>query len=168
MYNISIITAFDKNRVIGYKNSLPWSIPEDLQYFKSITMGYTIVMGRKTFESIGKALPERKNCVLSKNYHNFPKGIISFKDYRDVLEMSKKERVFIIGGAEIYKLFLPYSSELYITHIEDSFKGDVYFPKVDNKEWKMEWTKEKKDKKFLNFNYYFCFYKRCNQLHLFD
>lgn len=115
---INIIVAMSLNSVIGIDNSLPWHIPEDLKYFKQTTMNHTVVMGRKTFESIGKLLPNRKNIILTRNKEYNVPGAYTVDNVRDCLSMlPDTEEVFIIGGEEIYKEFLPYVDKLYITHI---------------------------------------------------
>ena len=131
---LSLITAFDQNQLIGDGNALPWNIPEDLAYFKKITTGKTVVMGRKTYESIGRPLPNRRNIVLSNHMQSLP-NIEVIKDYQQVLELAASESVFIIGGSEIYKLFLPFVTSLYITHIDSEFQGDTYFPSINLDNW---------------------------------
>ena len=131
---LSIITAFDNNQLIGNGNQLPWNIPEDLAYFKKVTMGKTIVMGRKTFESIGRPLPKRRNIILSKHMQLQPK-IEIISEYQQVLNIALSEPTYIIGGAEIYKLFLPFTTSLYITHIDKAFHGDTFFPTINWRNW---------------------------------
>ncbi|ERJ13574.1 dihydrofolate reductase [Haloplasma contractile] len=133
---LSIIVAFDQNRLIGKDNKMPWHFKEDLRYFKEVTIGHKVVMGRKTFESIvsyiGGPLPERDNIVLSRNL--FPNDEVeSFKSIDDFLNVYKDhdEEVFIIGGKTIYEQLLPFAKRLYITHIEQEYEGDTYFPNVN-------------------------------------
>ncbi|MAG78065.1 dihydrofolate reductase [archaeon] len=133
---IEIIAAIAKNNVIGYKNKIPWDIPEDKEHFKKITLGKVVIMGRKTFDSIG-ILKGRKNIILTRKQP----VIIKHKDF------------FVIGGAEIYKLFLPFANKLYITQIDEEYKGDTFFPKI-TKEWKI--TSKKKGKG----NYHFLTYEK--------
>ncbi|MGL5245703.1 MAG: dihydrofolate reductase [Sarcina sp.] len=135
----SIIVALDKNNLIGKENSLIWHIPADLKRFKELTSGHKIIMGRKTFESLPKILPNREHLILTKNKHlviNNPQ----VKIYTDAIELIKKysncdEEIFVIGGGEIYSLLLPYTKKLYVTEILDEFTGDTYFPKIDTNEW---------------------------------
>ena len=155
---LSIIVAIDMNNVIGNKNKLPWHIPEDLKYFKKITEGKTVVMGRKTYESIGKPLPNRENVILTrdKDYEvDGCKVILS----KDELEHEGKD-VFIIGGSEIFKLFLGDIEKLYITHIQDVFSGDCYFPTISSDDWqeiyKIEGIKNEKNP----YNYHFSIYNK--------
>ncbi len=134
--SLSLIVAMDKNRLIGNKNTLPWHFKEDLRYFKKMTTGHTVVMGRKTFESIldvlGGPLPNRENIVLSRSME----AVDGAKVIRDAThyfkEASRKdEEVFVIGGANVYALALPYVKTLYITHIDEEYEGDTYFPDID-------------------------------------
>lgn len=135
---ISLIVAMDQNRLIGKDNTLPWHLPADLQYFKKVTMGKPIVMGRKTFDSIGRVLPGRENVIVTRNrsYTNDNCTVLySVDEVKQFAEASEQE-VFIIGGAEIFKEILPVADRLYITEIQESFEGDTYFPTIDEKRWK--------------------------------
>lgn len=130
---ISIIAAVGKNLELGYNNKLIWDIKEDLKYFKETTMGKTVVMGENTFRSIGRILPGRRNIILSLDKIDISGGEV-FNDYKKVLSLS--DDVFIIGGASIYKLFLPYADKLYLTLINDSAVCDCYFPSFDESLYK--------------------------------
>jgi dihydrofolate reductase len=128
---LSIIVAMGKNRVIGKDNQMPWHLPEDLAYFKKVTMGSTVIMGKKTYYSIGKALPGRRNIVLSRDLK------LSLKDAEiahDIKEAATHE-AFIIGGASIFEQTLDMVDRLYITHIDSDFEGDRKFPRIDWDEW---------------------------------
>ena len=137
---LSIISAVAKNNVIGKDNKLIWHIPEDLKHFKNITTGHTVIMGRKTFESLGGILPNRKHIILCNDMElniedenvEVLSDISMLKNY-----IESEEENFVIGGATIYKLLMPYSSKLYITHINQEFEGDVTFPEINLKEWKV-------------------------------
>lgn len=134
---ISFIVAMDQNRVIGKNNKLPWHLPADLQYFKKVTMGKPIIMGRKTFESIGRVLPGRENVIVTRNqtYTNSDCTILhSMKEVKQFADESNQE-VFVIGGAEIFNELMPIADRLYITKIQESFEGDTFFQKVDENEW---------------------------------
>ena len=131
--SISIITAFDQNQLIGNNNELPWSIPEDLQYFKSKTVGKTVVMGRKTFESIGKPLPNRHNIVISSTLPPTT-GIELFES---PTMLSEHQDIIVIGGHSIYQHFLPIASTLLITEIDAEFTGNVFFPAIDYSQWNL-------------------------------
>ncbi len=128
---ISIIVAVGKNREIGRKNQLLFDIPEDMQRFRDVTRGRTVVMGEKTFQSIGKPLPDRKNIVVTLNKNYKAKGCETRYSLEKVLKEAKKmdEEIFVIGGGQIYKLSLPYADKLYITEVEASVSdADTYFP----------------------------------------
>lgn len=142
---LSIIVAIAKNYVIGKDNKLIWHIPEDLKRFKQLTTGHTIIMGRKTFESLGRVLPNRKHVILcndatldieDENVEVLP-DISLLEDYIN----SEKEH-FVIGGATIYRLLMPYANKMYITKIDQEFEGDVYFPEIKEEEWKVESTEQ--------------------------
>ena len=128
---ISMIVAVDKNLCIGKNNTLPFDIKEDMKWFKEKTVGKTIVMGRKTYESIGKPLPNRTNIVLSRDTKLKIDSVEVVNDYQDIIKRALlyREQIVIIGGSEIYKLFLPYSHKLYVTFIDTEVEdGDTFFP----------------------------------------
>ena len=130
-----------KNNVIGKDNDLPWNIPEDLKHFRKITEGGTVLMGRKTFESImdrnNKPLPNRTNVVLIRNKdYKVPGGVLLFHDVDQALQNLDCEELFVMGGGSIYKLFMDRVDKIYMTHIEKEINGDVYFPKIDFTKWK--------------------------------
>ncbi len=129
---LSIIVAMDDNQLIGNHGKLPWHLPEDLRYFKKMTLGKTVIMGRKTYESIGKPLPNRRNIIISHNAQFEAKGCEVKSDIGSALECVKNNfEVFIMGGALIYQQMLPLAEWLYITHVEGKYQGDAYFPKFD-------------------------------------
>ncbi|MDM5284956.1 dihydrofolate reductase [Peribacillus frigoritolerans] len=134
---ISLIVAMDQNRVIGKNNKLPWHLPADLQYFKKVTMGHPIVMGRKTFESIGRVLPGRENVIVTRNQEFKAEGCVVLHDIAQIKMFADnhEEEVFVIGGAEIFKEILPFTDRLYITEIHEIFEGDTFFPEIDENEW---------------------------------
>ncbi|WP_027417952.1 dihydrofolate reductase [Aneurinibacillus terranovensis] len=134
---VSIVVAMDKNRVIGKDNKLPWHLPADLAYFKSITMGHVIVMGRKTHDSIGRPLPGRKNVVLTRDKTYAAPGCMIMHSVQDVLVKFGDEVIDVIGGAEIIAQFLPYTDKLYMTRIEETFDGDVFFPQINRDDWEL-------------------------------
>lgn len=141
---INIIAAVGKKLELGKDNKLIWPLKEDLKYFKEMTTNKTVVMGEKTFYSIGKALPNRKNIVLSFDKKDIP-GVIVLNDYKKVFDL--EEEVFIIGGASIYKLFLPLADTLYLTEIDkEEKKADCYFPGFDKDKYKKEIIKTGEDK----------------------
>lgn len=134
---LTIIVAIAENNVIGKDNKLLWHIPEDLKRFKRITTGHTIIMGRKTFESIGKVLPNRKNVVLSNRYIEPEQNLYIVKNVEELQKyINSPEECFVIGGETIYNLLLPYTGKMYITKIYNKFEGDTYFPNIEEQEWK--------------------------------
>lgn len=130
MNYFTAIVAMDENRLIGCGNRIPWHIPDDLKFFKSVTMGNVVVMGRKTFESIGKPLPGRDNVVLSRSDFSHP-GIVVIKTLGSVWELFPGRKIFICGGAQVYRLALPFCLELIVTHVKGIYDGDVYFPEYE-------------------------------------
>lgn len=161
--SIKLICAISKNNVIGNENKLPWNIPEDLKRFKELTSNNWIVMGRKTFDSIGRPLPNRKNIVLSKNKNLRIDSVEVFNSPKEVIESYKnnsdQKDLFIIGGTYVYELFLEYSEYLFITHVDKEYSGDAFFPKIDWNEWKLisEESRYDDDEKV---NFYFRDYKK--------
>ena len=132
--NISIIVAMSKNRVIGRDNDMPWHLSNDLKNFKRITMGKTVVMGRLTYQSIGRPLPNRKNIVLSRNLVDT--NVLIFNNLQKVLNFSKDEdEVFIIGGEDIYCQTINKANKIYLTTIDKEIIGDKYFPDIDLSSW---------------------------------
>jgi len=135
---ISIIVAMDKNNLIGKGNKIPWYIPSELKNFRSITMGKPIIMGRKTFESIGKVLDGRDNIVLTMNKNYSKDGILIYHDIDKIFkDFSGHEEIFIVGGSKIYQLAFPFVKKLYITCVQGSFAGDTWFPKFCLDNWKL-------------------------------
>lgn len=133
---ISIIAAVGQNRAIGKDNKLLWHISADLKKFKSLTTGHAIIMGRKTFESIGKPLPNRTNIIVSRNENYKIDGCITLNSLDNALKQAKDEsEVFIIGGGELYKQALPLAHKMYLTMVFDDFDADTFFPEFDEDEW---------------------------------
>lgn len=138
---ISIIAAVARNGVIGSGNQMPWHIGEDLKRFKAITSGHPVVMGRKTFESLGRPLPNRRNVVISRNpAYDAPGAEVVFSLGEALAMFSPEEEVFIIGGGEIYRQALPLSDRIYLTHVEAEVEGDTRFPEFDPGEWKVTFS----------------------------
>lgn len=135
---ISLIAACDDENAIAKDDIIPWSIPEDLKWFRAKTMGHTVVMGRKTFESIGKPLIGRVNIVLSTNHSYKAEGCSCLHSLEDVLAIhTEHDEMFIIGGEQIYRLFLPVAGKIYLTRIEHRFGGNKFFPILSNDEWEV-------------------------------
>ncbi|HRR50994.1 MAG TPA: dihydrofolate reductase [Candidatus Cloacimonas sp.] len=136
------MVGFDLNRVIGKNGKLPWDIPEYLARFKKITTGYPVIMGKTTWKSIGKALPGRQNIVISKDVSLQLEGAIVVHSIEEALKLVDGQEAFVIGGAQIYKQFLPLADKLFITMVHSKFDGDTFFPPYNEDEWLL---KEKKD-----------------------
>ncbi len=135
---ISAIVAMAENGVIGKNNQIPWHLPVDLKHFKTLTTGHTIVMGRKTHESIGKPLPQRTNIVLTRQKDFQAPGCIVLPTIIATLEWAnanQNQEIFIIGGAEIYQQWLPFIRKMYLTIVNAQIMGDTYFPTFDRRLW---------------------------------
>ena len=160
---ISLIVVHDLNRVIGKDNKMPWHIPTELAYFKEKTMGKAIVMGRSTFESIGRPLPGRLNIVITRNKSYEAEGVTVVHSIEEAIEMANRhhEEVMIIGGEQIFKEVLPYADLLYITLIQHDYEGDTYFPSYEN-DWEVISTSDQ-NVTDIGIAYTYMLYKRKNQ-----
>lgn len=137
---LSLLVASDENNVIGKDNKLPWHLPNDLKYFKNLTWGMPILMGRKTFDSIGKPLPGRKSIVITRSNEWNHEGVEVVHSIEDAVSKAKKsgvKEIFVIGGAEIFKTSFTQAFRIYRTIIHHSFEGDVYFPEMKEQEWNL-------------------------------
>ena len=137
---LKILVAFDENRVIGKNNSLIWHLPADLKRFKTLTTGHVIIMGRKTFESIGKPLPNRTTIVISRQADLKIDGAIITHSVEEAILKAKsitREDIFIVGGAEIYALSLALADQILVTQLHDIFDGDAYFPEIPSESWEV-------------------------------
>lgn len=152
MKNINIIAAMTKKGVIGKEGKIPWDIPEDLKLFKKITSGSIVIMGRKTFESLKRPLPNRKNYVVSKSIKESDrlKNVSYFTSLNDAVAAGakEKEKIFIIGGAAVYKQALDMADRLYISLIKGDYEGDAFFPELDPCVWHISATEEHEDFEF--------------------
>ncbi|MBI2439228.1 MAG: dihydrofolate reductase [Candidatus Moranbacteria bacterium] len=152
---ISLISAIaKKNRAIGKSNALLWHIPEDFKHFKDLTSGHTVVMGENTYYSIGRPLPNRMNIVLSLDDGFAPEGCVVVRSIQEALDVAKKyerEEIFIIGGASIYKQFIPFANRLYLTLVDGEYEADTFFPEYE------EFTKILDKKECDNGKYQFTF-----------
>ncbi|MGI8383691.1 dihydrofolate reductase [Robertmurraya sp. P23] len=156
---ISLLWAMDENRAIGRNNQLPWHLPEDLKYFKKVTMGKPIAMGRKTYDSIGRPLPGRENIVITRSQGVTIEGCTVIHDVKDLLKRDDEE-LFVIGGAEIFKEIIPFVDRLYVTEIREEFEADTFFPEYNLSDWELiESTPGMKDEK-NPYNYEFLVYQR--------
>ena len=134
---ISIIAAIGRNNVIGLRNTLPWNLPADMEHFKQLTKGKPIIMGQKTFESIGKPLIGRTNIILTLDKNFTPSGCQIAYSIKEALEIVRNSKeVMICGGESIYRQFLPLADRIYLTLIEGDFEGDAFFPEFDRSSWK--------------------------------
>ena len=137
--NIALIVAMSGDGTIGDKGKIPWHISDDLKRFKRLTMGHPIVMGRKTYESIGKPLPGRTNIVLTRSAHFIaPPGVLKFDSLDAALDHCRQqgeELVFIVGGSDVYKQALPHADQLFITEVHQRLTGDTKFPDYDRSQW---------------------------------
>ncbi|WP_159885100.1 dihydrofolate reductase [Paenibacillus puerhi] len=163
---ISFILAMDEARGIGYQNKLPWHLPADLQFFKRTTMGGTILMGRKTYDSIGKPLPGRTNVVLTRDEHFRAEGCQVIRSVTEAVERYGRggekagEELFVIGGAEVFRLLMPYADRLYVTEIRHTFAADTFFPELEPGVWR-EVTREPGIRNEKNpYDYDFVLYER--------
>lgn len=159
----SLIAAIGKNNELGKDNTLLWNMPNDMKYFRETTRGHSVIMGRKTFESIGRPLPNRRNIVITRDMNYTKEGIEIVHSLDEALKIfeNKNEEVFIIGGAEIYKQAIEKIDKLYITEIDGEFpEADTFFPIIDKEIWK-ETKKENHTKDETNpYEYAFVIYER--------
>ena len=150
---ISLIAALGKNRVIGSDNSIPWKLPADMKRFRELTTGKPVIMGRKTFESIGRPLPNRTNIIITTDKNYKADGCIVVHSVDEALKSAKGSEIMVIGGAQIYKLFLPKANRMYLTFIDKEFEGDAYFPEYDKNEWKEVSREEHADENGLKYSF---------------
>jgi dihydrofolate reductase len=137
---LKILVAFDENRVIGKNNTLIWHLPADLKRFKALTTGHVIIMGRKTFESIGRPLPNRTTIVISRQTDLQIEGVILANSVEEAILKAKsitREDIYIVGGAEIYTLSLPLADQILVTQLHDIFEGDAFFPEISPEIWEV-------------------------------
>ncbi len=136
MQTLSLIVAFAKNNVIGHQNTLPWHLPEDLKRFRALTMGHHIIMGRKTYESLGRLLPGRTTVIVTRNKNYQVEGALIASSLESAIALCKDDpEPFLIGGAELYKTGLKFANTLYITEVDAEYIGDAYFEALDLSCW---------------------------------
>ncbi|GAA4709603.1 dihydrofolate reductase [Brevibacillus fulvus] len=159
---ISLIWAMDNNRLIGKQNALPWRLPADLKYFQRVTKGHAVVMGRKTYESIGKPLQQRDNIILTASELFHAEGCRVCHSVEELLaQLDPTQETFVIGGAEIYRQLLPYADKLYITLIDDEFEGDRYFPPVNlEADWQIQMSEQGLKDEQNPYDYFFTVWER--------
>ena len=160
---ISLIVAISKNRVIGIDNQIPWYLPADLKYFKRTTLGHHILMGRKSYLSIGKPLPRRTNLVLTRNAFFTAAGIQVIHSIEGGIELAKaagEDELFIIGGGEIYRQSMELVDRMYITEVDIETEGDTFFPEIDESQWKLSSEEYHEADERNKWNYCFKIYDR--------
>jgi len=158
---LSLIVAMATNRTIGINKQMPWHLSADLKQFKKITMGHPIIMGRKTFESIGRPLPGRQNIVISRDISYQQDGCLVFNDLDAAVQhCADQEEVFVIGGATLYAVTLERADRLYITQINQAFEGDTWFPEIDAADWREVKREDINDDASVDFKYSFISYDR--------
>jgi dihydrofolate reductase len=158
---LSIIVAMAKNRVIGVNNTLPWHLPADLKHFKALTMGHHIIMGRKTYESIGKPLPGRTSVVVTRNADYAPPGVVVVNSLEAAIPACGDDgEIFVIGGAELYRQAINLADRIYLTEIDADISGDAHFTELDRKLWQETGrVSHAPDEKNL-YSYHFVIYDR--------
>lgn len=161
---ISLIAAMDNTRVIGNNNDIPWRLPKEWQYVRKMTMGHPIILGRKNFESIGRALPGRRNIILTRDTNYTAEGCEIAHSVPDAIKLCQnEEEIFVFGGEQIYKLFLPYVEKMYITQIDHEFDGDTFFPEVDYGEWNEVSVQQGITDQENPYTYFFYVYEKKNR-----
>lgn len=156
MTKISMIVAMASNHAIGLNNKMPWHLSADLKKFKQITMGSPILMGRKTYESIGRPLPGRDNIIVSRNVDYQQNGCFVFNSIDQAIARCEQyDEIFIIGGATFYNAMLPKADTLYLTQINQSFEGDTFFPDIQQEEWEEVAREDIDDDSSVDFTYSF-------------
>jgi dihydrofolate reductase len=154
MTKLSTIVAIANNRVIGINNTLPWHLPEDLKRFRALTMGHHIIMGRKTYDSLGRLLPGRTTVIVTRNPDYKVEGALTANSLADAIALCKNDdEAFLIGGAELYQDGLRHSDKLYITEIDLDVAGDAHFPDFDSSQWKEIAREAHVSEQGLKFNY---------------
>lgn len=138
MVCVSLIVAVAKNGVIGVKNTLPWHLPEDLKHFRALTTGHHIIMGRKTYDSLGRLLPGRTTVIVTRNQNYQVEGAVVVHSLEEAVKVCANDsETFLIGGAELYKDGLKLANKLYLTEIDAEYQGDAHFPEFNQAEWRL-------------------------------
>lgn len=158
---VTIIAAVGRNRALGKDNDLIWHLPADLRRFKNLTRGHHVIMGRKTFESLGKPLPKRTNIIVSRNPEFIAEGCIVVNSLETALEKAKSDQnPFILGGAEIYKQALSFADHMDLTYVHEDFEADAFFPEFDPEEWELIGREDFKKDDENAYDYSFVQYKK--------
>ncbi|MEJ0001984.1 MAG: dihydrofolate reductase [bacterium] len=160
---ISFIAALGANRGIGFGNKLPWNLPDDLKRFREITRGHSVIMGRKTYESIGRLLPDRKNIIITRDAGFSVDGALVAHSIEEALKQCEGDsEVFVIGGAEIFKLALPYANKMYLTFVQAEVPADSFFPTFNIMAWKMTAEEFHPKDESHAYNFTFRIYEKTN------
>lgn len=155
---IALVVAMARNGVIGAGNALPWRLPDDLKYFKALTMGHCIVMGRKTYESIGRLLPGRQNVIITRQPdYTVPGAWVVHSVEQALAACECKDEIFVIGGAELFRELIGRADRMYVTELLQDFEGDVYFPPYDRSAWR-EVSRDRR--RAADLEYHFVVYER--------
>ncbi len=158
---LSLIAAMSANRVIGRDNNLPWKLPADWKHFKNLTMGHHLLMGRKTFESIGRPLPGRTTVVITRQSDYSPTGVLVAHSIEQALQLAAQDsEVFVAGGAQIYLQMLPRADRIYLTSIDKDFEGDTFFPDFDESDWQLIFQENREPDEKNAYPYTFLTYER--------
>lgn len=159
--SLSLIVAMASNRTIGLDNTLPWRIPEDLRHFKALTMGHHMIMGRKTYESIGRPLPGRTTVVVTRDRNLEIEGCITAYSLHDAIAAcAEEDEIFVVGGAEIYAQALNLADTLYLTEVQQEIVGDAWFPEFDRSEWQEVSRERHRQETPQPLEYHFTTYRR--------
>lgn len=137
MQELVLVAAMARDRVIGHEGGMPWHLPADLKHFKALTLGHPVIMGRRTFDSIGKALPGRTNIVITRGRPELPQGVVRAGSLDEALRVVEDESVMVIGGGEIYRQALPRADRLELTLIDADISGDTQFPEWRSANWRL-------------------------------
>jgi dihydrofolate reductase len=159
--SISLIAAMSRNRVIGAQGKIPWHLPADLQHFKKTTLHHTIIMGRKTFESMGKALPKRQNVIVTRQANYQANDCLVANSLEQALaSIPSQQKGFVIGGGELYEQALSIASEIILTMVDLIVEGDVFFPTIDEKIWKLASEQQHPKNEQNTIPFVICHYKK--------
>ena len=154
MVCVSLIVAVAKNGVIGVKNTLPWHLPEDLKHFRALTTGHHIIMGRKTYDSLGRLLPGRTTVIVTRNRNYQVEGAVVVHSLEEAVQVCANDsETFLIGGAELYKDGLKLANKLYLTEIDAEYQGDAHFPEFNQAEWQLVEQESHTSANVLGFSY---------------
>lgn len=160
---ISLIWAMDEQRLIGADNQMPWHLPADMTWFRKHTLGKSVLMGRKTFDSIGKPLPKRRNIILSRQTNLDIQGCDVIHHLDEIIPQFEDDELMVMGGSEIYTLAFPLAQRLYCTNIQHTFHGDAWFPPLDLTSWRLIHQEQHQADEKNTYDYRFEIYERSEQ-----